>query len=274
MGYIYKITNTKNNKCYVGVTTKENPEHRWRDHKYAIKNGTGCPLLMAAFNKYGEEAFKFEVLIICFDEDVYKYEQTYINKYISMSPNGYNVAEGGKMGRNFLGRKHSEETKKKMGIKSINYNSSPEVRERARQRMIEFNKNNNVSELIQNSEKWQKALAEGRIGNKGGTHSEETKNKISESVKEYHKLNNNTLNINQQTHSDIMTKAIGRKVSQFNKDGTLIATFNSIQLASKNTSINRNSIQSTAAGRANTGGGFIWKYADIEEKELKDQPLK
>lgn len=82
MGYIYKITNTTNNKCYIGVTTKNNPNERWRGHKDSIKSGRGCPLLRGAFNKYGEDAFKFEVIIICFDEDVYNYEKEYILKSI------------------------------------------------------------------------------------------------------------------------------------------------------------------------------------------------
>ncbi len=33
MGYIYKITNTKNNKCYIGVTTKKDVNERWSAHK-------------------------------------------------------------------------------------------------------------------------------------------------------------------------------------------------------------------------------------------------
>lgn len=120
MGYIYKITNTNNNKCYIGVTSKSEVNERWSAHKSSIKRGIGCPLLMKAFNKYGEESFKFEVLIICFDEDVFKFEDEYIRKYNSLSPNGYNVAHGGKIGMSFLGMKHSDETKKKIGEKSKN----------------------------------------------------------------------------------------------------------------------------------------------------------
>lgn len=273
MGYIYKITNTKNNKCYIGVTIKENPNERWCAHKSNIRNNRGCPLLMAAFKKHGEEAFKFEVLIICFDDDVYYYEEEYIKKYNSASPNGYNVAEGGKSGRNFLGKTHSEETKKKIGLKSKEYNSNPEVRERARQRMIELNRSGKIQ---RNTENWKKAVAEGRIGNKGGTRSEETKKKISESLKG----RNYTSNINRQNHSEIMTKINGRKVSQFDMDGKLIATFDSIILASRSTTVHRNTIQAVTSGRNKTGGGFIWKYADIEErqnnkqKELKDYTLE
>ena len=57
MGYIYKITNTVNNKVYIGQT-KQDPNKRWRGHKNAIKNGIGCPLLQKAFNKYGADKFR------------------------------------------------------------------------------------------------------------------------------------------------------------------------------------------------------------------------
>ena len=34
MGYIYKITNLKNNKKYIGQTIKERPADRYNQHKY------------------------------------------------------------------------------------------------------------------------------------------------------------------------------------------------------------------------------------------------
>jgi group I intron endonuclease len=262
MGYIYKITNTKNKKCYIGVTTKNNPNERWYGHKNAIKNGRGCPLLRNAFTKHGEDSFKFEVLIICFDTDLYIYEKEYIKKYNSMTPNGYNAHEGGEFGGNFLGKKHTEEVKEKMRLKLIEYNKSEEVREKARQRLINFNKTHNIGELQRKSEKWQKALREGRIG---GGQSDEVKNKIRESVKRY--FENNGSSINKEKHSQIMTKINGRKVNQYNKDKVFIASYDSIVLASNASGIGRHSIQSNTSGRTKSAGGYIWEYAD---KELKD----
>jgi group I intron endonuclease len=269
MGFIYKITNTINNKCYIGETIKDNPNSRWLSHKSSIKRKCGCPLLMKAFEKYGEDAFKFEVLIICFDEDVFKFEKEYIKKYNSLSPNGYNVAEGGKFNAHFKGKKHSEETKNIMSIKSKEYNNREEVKERARRVAIEFNKTHNIGELQKKSEKWQKALAEGRIGcgiqNKNcNIH----RDKISKGLKRYYAENNNYKD-NFKNHSEILTKVNGRKVSQYSLDNILIATFDSIIIASKSTDIGRRSIQSAAIGRSKTAGGYIWKYADDKQKGLK-----
>ena len=49
----------------------------------------------------------------------------------------------------------------------------------------------NYSDLVKNSEKFIKAVSEGRIGSKGRKISEETKTKISNGVKKYFKSNFN-----------------------------------------------------------------------------------
>lgn len=214
---------------------------------------------MKAFKKYGEESFKFEVLIICFDEDVFKFENEYIVKYNSMSPNGYNVAIGGKIGMSFLGKTHSEETRKIIGEKSKKHNANPEVRERARRVAIEFNKTHNIGDLQKKSEKWQKALSEGRIG--GHAKTAEGKKKISESLKKYHADNE----FNRKKHSAAMTKAIGRKISQYSTDDVFIDSFESIVQAYNISGVKRANISSCLSGRAKTAGGFIWKYNEPKE---------
>jgi len=113
MGFIYKITNTITNKCYIGETTKADPEKRWMQHKNTIKRGVGCPALQNSVIKHGIDNFKFEILLICFDEDRFKYEIEYIKKYNTLVPNGYNILEGG-LGGSFKGKKHLEKTRKRM----------------------------------------------------------------------------------------------------------------------------------------------------------------
>lgn len=260
MGYIYKITNIINKKKYIGVTTRKNPYYRWMAHKSSIQKGKGCPLLMKAFNKYGESAFIFEVIIICFDEDVFKFENEYIKKYNSASPYGYNIAEGGKIGMSFLGKTHSEETKKKIGIKSKEYNNKPEVKERARNVAIELNKRMNNGEIVRKSEKWKKAVEEGRIG---GKRDDESKKKISDGLKKYFEDNGSP--INKEKHRKIMTKVNGRKIHQYSNENRWIATFDSILLAEKATNIKRSNISHVLSERSKKAGGFIWKYADQQE---------
>ena len=111
MGYIYRIINTITNKWYIGYT--KDYKQRWRNHISTLIKDGGCPALKAAINKYGLDKFKFEIMIICFDEDMGAIEEEYIAKYNTQVPNGYNISAGGEATRGFTGKKHTEETKKK-----------------------------------------------------------------------------------------------------------------------------------------------------------------
>ena len=259
MGYIYKITNLITKMIYIGQTKKK-PEERWRGHKSTIKSGKGCcPILKNAVHKYGIENFKFEVLIICFDEDLNNYEKEYIKKYNSITPNGYNANEGGEVGGMFKGKHHSEETKKILSEKSRSRYMTEDSRKEHGQ---------TVKNALQTSEKWKRAIAEGRVGLAGkkkiGTKtSEETKKKISESVKEYFSGDGKNKEAHYKHHSEIMTKAIGKKVNQYTLKGEFIKEYPCIAEAERQTTVTRRNIQSNVVNRSKTAGGFIWKYAEI-----------
>jgi group I intron endonuclease len=61
MAVIYRITNMANGKYYIG--SSDSFERRVWQHKYALKRGEHKnPRLQAAWAKYGEEMFVFEVL--------------------------------------------------------------------------------------------------------------------------------------------------------------------------------------------------------------------
>lgn len=58
---IYKIRNVVNQKFYVGSAV--DTRTRFRQHRRLLRNNTHhCKHLQAAWNKYGEDAFKFEVI--------------------------------------------------------------------------------------------------------------------------------------------------------------------------------------------------------------------
>jgi len=59
--HFYKVTNTKNNKIYIGYTGKLHPSERWKEHRGAARRGVGY-LFYDAIRKYGENAFVFEVI--------------------------------------------------------------------------------------------------------------------------------------------------------------------------------------------------------------------
>jgi group I intron endonuclease len=110
-GIIYKITNTLNNKVYIGQTVRGFLE-RYNEYKSDFKNKSKSNniYLYNSFLKYGFDNFKFEIIDHAESiEELNEKEIHYIKKYNTTDRNfGYNLHDGG---RNSL---LSEETKKKM----------------------------------------------------------------------------------------------------------------------------------------------------------------
>lgn len=93
---IYKITNTKNNKVYIGKST--DIERRWKEHIRHSKDEftKEKPAIHKAINKYGVNAFIFQVLEECKEDDLNSREMFYIDLYDSNSKKkGYNLTIGG-----------------------------------------------------------------------------------------------------------------------------------------------------------------------------------
>lgn len=136
---IYCIECLKTNVRYIGQTY-ENFYRRWTFHKWNLKNNQHSnAYLQNAWNKYGDENFKFYPLKsfdlsqkeIVTKHELDKLEQYYIEEYDTFE-NGFNLTTGGEKCRmlplsdeakkkigeknrvNMLGRKHTEETKRKM----------------------------------------------------------------------------------------------------------------------------------------------------------------
>jgi group I intron endonuclease len=247
MGYIYKITNTVNNKCYIGQTIQDDVQRRWELHRRLAKQDKGCTALKEAFKKYGIDKFKFEILIICFNDDCIEYEKQYIKKYNALVPNGYNISEGGNGGPLFKGKKHTEKTKELLREKSKEYYSNPENKQKHIYR---------IQEGMINSDKWQLALADGHIGqNRKGKYYEMkniVKEKISESMNEYYKEN-------KEKHAKIVSEKLGQKIIQYDMNNVYICNYPSIAEAVRQTGAPKTSIQYCLSGRLKTAGGFIWK---------------
>lgn len=93
MGYIYKITNTVNNKVYIGQTVR-NPLLRKEEHFNNLKKGIHhSSHLQNSFDKYGD-VFEFEVIEECPDDKLNDREIELIEKFKSYYK-GYNETKGG-----------------------------------------------------------------------------------------------------------------------------------------------------------------------------------
>lgn len=102
--YNYITTNIFNGKQYVGM-------HKTEDLNDGYL-GSG-KLLNYAIKKYGKERFTREILCFCEDANIAHFnEGKFIIKYNTIAPSGYNLSQSG--GPSHLGKKHSEETKRKI----------------------------------------------------------------------------------------------------------------------------------------------------------------
>lgn len=90
---IYTITNTLNNKIYVG-SCATSIKQRWNNHKNELlKNKHTNTYLQRSVNKYGINNFKFEVLEECLPEYCISVEQYWINMLdVCNKRYGYNIA--------------------------------------------------------------------------------------------------------------------------------------------------------------------------------------
>ena len=107
---VYKITCTITNEFYIGSSVNMN--NRYRHHKHDLNYNIHANVnLQRLWNEYNENRFTFEVIEYCNKEVLRDREQYYIDMY---KDSGFlcNVSIDSKsiMG----GRKHTEESKKKM----------------------------------------------------------------------------------------------------------------------------------------------------------------
>lgn len=125
---VYKITNTINNKYYIGST--KNFSSRYRTHKYALNKGTnGCRILQQAVTKYGIENFIFSIVKVC---ENYKKEES---KILNDNFPPYNmVLEAGEK------RKLAASTRKKMSDNmKKRFKERPEIWYGKRKSYIKYN---------------------------------------------------------------------------------------------------------------------------------------
>lgn len=87
---VYKITNTANGKMYVG--SSKDIYKRWNQHQNELNCGMhGNQYLQNAWNKYGSQSFKFEIIEECPIDNQFEREQFYLNTLNPFDNNGYNI---------------------------------------------------------------------------------------------------------------------------------------------------------------------------------------
>jgi group I intron endonuclease len=111
MAVIYQITNMITGDFYIG-SAQSFARRQWQ-HRYALKRGDHKnPHMQASWNKYGEDAFVFEILEEVSDEsDILEIENIYLHECVGRV-DCFNVNRDAQLPR--LGQTHSEESRKKI----------------------------------------------------------------------------------------------------------------------------------------------------------------
>lgn len=192
MAVIYRITNMANGKYYIG--SAESFARREWQHKYDLRRGVHKnPRLQAAWNKYGEDMFVFEVVEeVAEGVNQLQVEDMWLAQHVG-KPECYNINTGAEAPR--LGIKHTDATKAKTsasrkgkaaGTAHYRYGKtvSPEIKAKisAAQKGKPKSPGRKVSE--EGKAKIRANIEAGRSHKHwvGRTHTEETKAKMSKAV--------------------------------------------------------------------------------------------
>ena len=222
IGRIYKISNNFNTQAYIGQTWSTLVK-RFKEHV----RRAGAPKLHNSIAKHGPSNFKIELLWEeeCTQAELDAKESYFIVEICTMSPNGYNLKEGGyggklsdesrlKMSNSHMGKVHSIETRIKMTI-SARGNT------------------NSVGRVL--SEETKRLIGEGNSG--PGSYW------FGKSAGEH---------------------PTSKKVEQWSKDGKqLVRTYASLTEAANELGADLSSLSACCRGKRKTCMSFTWKYSQI-----------
>lgn len=264
MSGIYIILNQENGKYYLGSAV--NLQSRWRVHKHHLKNNKHhSQHLQRAWNKYGEKRFEFIPVLKVEREKLLSTEQLLLD---TLKPfdgeRGYNVSEvasgvglSGKKNPNY-GKPMPIDQRRRISKSLMGHSVSEETRRRISQNTSRKYGADNHNYGVLVSEERKRAQSEkmtGRfVGEKnpfyGKKHTAEARRKMSEA--KIGRTGERCPN--------------SKPVEQYSKDMVLLAAHCSATEAMRVTNINNANISACCNGRLKRAGGFIWRYADEQER--------
>jgi group I intron endonuclease len=230
MGYIYMLRNKINDKIYIGQTYRP-IQKRLEEHK--VGKNIGCVAIYRAIQKYGWDNFEKD-WYECPYEDLNFDEELLVREMGTLSPDGYNLREGGGSHG-----KMSVESKQKMSVSTRGENN-PMYGKRHSDETKQKNREKHLGKTL--SEETKKKLSEANIGR---IHTDESKQKMSEA-----RRGKNYCSI---------------KVYQYNLDGTFIDSFDSCRDAARQLKKGHSAIGRCANGTYKTAYGFKWSYNKSDE---------
>lgn len=234
---VYIHTNKINGKMYVGQTIHgDKPEKRWG------KDGVGykmSPRFWSAICSYGWDNFKHEIIAynLTIEESNHLEELLIAQLDTTNLDNGYNLKSGGE------NNVFSDESRKKMSDKHKGMTYSDETKrklsEMRKGRVFSDEHKKKISEALKGIKRSEEQCLKNSRGHLGLKHTEETKEKMRIS----------------QAHRK-------KQICQYDKNGTLIKTWDGIIDAAHALCICENCISKCCRHICKSAGGFVWRYAN------------
>lgn len=215
-------------KVYIGITSRD-PKRRWN----CGKSYEHCIKFYAAIQKYGWDNIKHEILFTSLSEERAKKLEIELIRHYKWMSISYNLTDGGD---GWLGYHHSDATKEKLSLLNSGENNpmyGKHLSEEAKQKLHE----QNLGELNPMF---------------GKTHSEEAKQKISQKNKKP----------KPEGFGDKIRKARSKPIEQYDKEGNLIACYESSKQAGAVLNYDNSSITKCCNGKLAHYKGYIWKYKE------------
>ena len=257
---IYEIVNLVTGKRYIGSAV--NIDKRWSTHKSDLRsNKHHCKYLQHSFNKYGENSFKFNILYECtpIKDILLFYEQLWID--FEGYDNLYN--ESLLAGSVMSGRKHSEETKRKISVfQTLSCGMS----------VIWIDLSGNI-------------LGKYESVNEAARQTGINVSAISNSANKYGKCKNtmfvkseNDIELALQRNKEICEKkkitakqTFSKPVYQIEKQTNhIIRKWDGIRGVERELGINHGRVSKGALGKLKSSSGFIWRYVEDTNYQIGD----
>lgn len=218
MSGIYKITNIINGKCYIGQS--KDIERRFAQHISESKRKRRHTALYNAFEKYGIDNFRFEVIEECCIDELDEKEIFWV-QYFGGFRNGYNLTIGG-MAPKIIGS----------------------------------------DDIVAFVALWNNGRSASSIAKMTG-HAPSTIISFLKSAGVY----------DEHRSRSAGRAKMKRAVSQYDMDGNLVMTYNSIAEASASSGISDKLI-SRSATRKRPSTKYQWRYADEAPPEKYVKPIR
>lgn len=259
---IYKITNPKS-KIYIGQSI--DIKRRFYEYQKKIR----CYSQKKLYNsliKYGVDNHNFTVIEEC-EIELLNERERYWQDHYNVLMDGLNLLLTNTKDKN---GENSDETKSKIS-KSLKqyFNSLPTQKKQeiygksSRQRKGKLgNRKNSIL-----TEEHKKKLSQAK---KGSVLSDETKEKIRKKMIGREVTWGDKISESKKSVPNLKNRGKGNKpILQFSKENILINEWGSITEASNTLGVSFNSISNNLTGYCKTSNGFIWKYKNNDDTNIK-----